>query len=259
MAETKKMELSNNVTLSFLGNETINEVKLYKYEAKIKNVEKTKTIYLEKEASKYDKTILSDYIIRMVEEYDDQDAFFIVSNGNSDDNKEETDSLNSNKSDSKTEETSNAGGGSESYGEYGGKTYSDDTVELFQNVAKNAGEFDGSNLDAYKFDLIEFITFKPSVDKLKFISLGELPSAKSSLGQAAVKASEGGCDEAVGMIEDLKADIESKQIEDAMDAQVQFYQEVDEIQLQQMQRDAQLNFEDDAVTFDPTQYIVSEQ
>ena len=137
MAETKKMELSKNVTLSFLGNETINEVKLYKYEAKIKNVEKTKTIYLEKEASKYDKTILSDYIIRMVEEYDDQDAFFIVSNGNSDDNKEETDSLNSNKSDSKTEETSNAGGGSESYGEYGGKTYSDDTVELFQNVAKN--------------------------------------------------------------------------------------------------------------------------
>ena len=259
MAETKKMELSKNVTLSFLGNETINEVKLYKYEAKIKNVEKTKTIYLEKEASKYDKTILSDYIIRMVEEYDDQDAFFIVSNGNSDDNKEETDSLNSNKSDSKTEETSNAGGGSESYGEYGGKTYSDDTVELFQNVAKNAGEFDGSNLDAYKFDLKEFIAFKPSVDKLKFISLGELPSAKSSLGQAAVKASEGGCDEAVGMIEDLKADIESKQIEDAMDAQVQFYQEVDEIQLQQMQRDAQLNFEDDAVTFDPTQYIVSEQ
>ena len=61
------------------------------------------------------------------------------------------------------------------------------------------------------------------------------------------------------MIEDLKAEIESKQIEDAMDAQVQFYQEVDEIQLQQMQRDAQLNFEDDAVTFDPTQYIVSEQ
>ena len=51
MAETKKMELSNNVTLSFLGNETINEVKLYKYEAKIKNVEKTKTIYLEKEES----------------------------------------------------------------------------------------------------------------------------------------------------------------------------------------------------------------
>ena len=259
MAETKKMELSNNVTLSFLGNETINEVKLYKYEAKIKNVEKTKTIYLEKEASKYDKTILSDYIIRMVEEYDDQDAFFIVSNGNSDDNKEETDSLNSNKSDSKTEETSNAGGGSESYGETGGKTYSDDTVELFRDVAKNAGEFDGSNLDAYKFDLTEFIAFKPSVDKLKFISLGELPSAKSSLGQAAVKASEGGCDEAVGMIEDLKAEIESKQIEDAMDAQVQFYQEVDEIQLQQMQRDAQLNFEDDAVTFDPTQYIVSEQ
>ena len=61
------------------------------------------------------------------------------------------------------------------------------------------------------------------------------------------------------MIEDLKAEIESKQIEDAMDAQVQFYQEVDEIQLQQMKRDAQLNFEDDAVTFDPTQYIVSEQ
>ena len=98
MAESKKIELSENVTLSFLGNETINEVNLYKYEAKIKNVEKTKTIYLEKEASKYDKTILSDYIIRMVEEYDDQDAFFIVSNGNSDDNKEETDSLNNNKS-----------------------------------------------------------------------------------------------------------------------------------------------------------------
>ena len=195
MAETKKIELSENVTLSFLGNETINEVKLYKYEAKIKDVEKSKIIYLEKEASKYDKTILSDYIIRMVEEYDDQDAFFIVSNGNSDDNKEETDSLNNNKSDSKTEETSNAegggGGGSESYGESGGKAYSDDTVELFQNVAKNAGEFDGSNLDAYKFDLKEFIAFKPSVDRLKFISLGELPSAKSSLGQAAVKASEG--------------------------------------------------------------------
>ena len=262
MAESKKIELSENVTLSFLGNETINEVNLYKYEAKIKNVEKTKTIYLEKEASKYDKTILSDYIIRMVEEYDDQDAFFIVSNGNSDDNKEETDSLNNNKSDSKTEETSNAGGGgggSESYGESGGKTYSDDTVELFQDVAKNAGEFDGSNLDAYKFDLSEFIAFKPSVDRLKFISLGELPSAKSSLGQAAVKASEGGCDEAVGMIEELKAEIESKQIEDAMDAQVQFYQEVDEIELEQMQRDAQLNFEDDTVTFIPSNYIVSEQ
>ena len=264
MAETKKIELSENVTLSFLGNETINEAKLYKYEAKIKNIEKTKTIYLEKEASKYDKTILSDYIIRMVEEYDDQDTFFIVSNNSSDDdNKDEIDSLNNKNNDSKTEENSNAGGGSgggsESYGETGGKTYSDDTVELFQDVAKNAGEFDGSNLDAYKFDLIEFIAFKPSVDKLKFISLGELPSTKSSLGQAAVKASEGGCDEAVGMIEDLKAEIESKQIEDAMDAQVQFYQEVDEIQLQQMQRDAQLNFEDDAVTFDPTQYIVSEQ
>lgn len=67
MAETKKIELSENVTLSFLGNETINEAKLYKYEAKIKNIEKTKTIYLEKEASKYDKTILNDYIIRMVE------------------------------------------------------------------------------------------------------------------------------------------------------------------------------------------------
>ena len=200
----------------------------------------------------------------MVEEHDDQDAFFIVSNNSSDDdNKDETDSSNNKNNDSKTEENSNAGGGSgggsESYGETGGKTYSDDTVELFRDVAKNAGEFDGSNLDAYKFDLTEFIAFKPSVDKLKFILLGELPSAKSSLGQAAVKASEGGCDEAVGMIEDLKADIESKQIEDAMDAQVQFYQEVDEIQLQQMQRDAQLNFEDDAVTFDPTQYIVSEQ
>ena len=263
MAETKKIELSENVTLSFLGNETINEVKLYKYEAKIKNIEKTKTIYLEKEASKYDKTILSDYIVKMVEEHDDQDAFFIVSNNSDDDNKDETDSSNNKNNDSKTEENSNAGGGSgggsESYGGAGGKTYSDDTVELFQDVAKNAGEFDGSNLDAYKFDLTEFIAFKPSVDKLKFISLGELPSAKSSLGQAAVKASEGGCDEAVGMIEDLKAEIESKQIEDAMDAQVQFYQEVDEIQLQQMQRDAQLNFEDDAVTFDPTQYIVSEQ
>ena len=263
MAESKKIELSENVTLSFLGNETINEVNLYKYEAKIKNVEKTKTIYLEKEASKYDKTILSDYIIRMVEEYDDQDAFFIVSNGNSDDNKEETDSLNNNKSDSKTEETSNAegggGGGSESYGESGGKAYSDDTVELFQNVAKNAGEFDGSNLDAYKFDLKEFIAFKPSVDRLKFISLGELPSAKSSLGQAAVKASEGGCDEAVGMIEELKAEIESKQIEDAMDAQVQFYQEVDEIELEQIQRDDQLNFENNAVTFNPSKYVVSEQ
>ena len=271
MAETKKMELSENVTLSFLGNETINEVKLYKYEAKIKNIEKTKTIYLEKEASKYDKTILSDYIVKMVEEHDDQDAFFIVSNNSDDDNKDETgknendeiDSSKNNISDSETKENSNAGGGSgggsESYGGAGGKTYSDDTVELFQDVAKNAGEFDGSNLEAYKFDLIEFIAFKPSVDKLKFISLGELPSAKSSLGQAAVKASEGGCDEAVGMIEDLKAEIESKQIEDAMDAQVQFYQEVDEIQLQQMQRDAQLNFEDDAVTFDPTQYIVSEQ
>ena len=47
MAETKKIELSENVTLSFLGNETINEAKLYKYEAKIKNIEKTKTIYLE--------------------------------------------------------------------------------------------------------------------------------------------------------------------------------------------------------------------
>ena len=47
MAETKKMELSKNVTLSFLGNETINEVKLYKYEAKIKNVEKmTKMLFL---------------------------------------------------------------------------------------------------------------------------------------------------------------------------------------------------------------------
>ena len=263
MAETKKIELSENVTLSFLGNETINEVKLYKYEAKIKDVEKSKIIYLEKEASKYDKTILSDYIIRMVEEYDDQDAFFIVSNGNSDDNKEETDSLNNNKSDSKTEETSNAegggGGGSESYGESGGKAYSDDTVELFQNVAKNAGEFDGSNLDAYKFDLKEFIAFKPSVDRLKFISLGELPSAKSSLGQAAVKASEGGCDEAVGMIEELKAEIESKQIEDAMDAQVQFYQEVDEIELEQIQRDDQLNFENNAVTFNPSKYVVSEQ
>ena len=264
MAETKKMELSKNVTLSFLGNETINEVKLYKYEAKIKNVEKSKIIYLENDASKYEKTLLSDYIVKMVEEHDDQDAFFIVSNNSSaDDNKDETDSSNNKNNDSKTEENSNtgggSGGGSESYGETGGKTYGDDTVELFQDVAKNAGKFDGSNLDAYKFDLIEFITFKPSVDKLKFISLGELPSAKSSLGQAAVKASEGGCDEAVGMIEDLKADIESKQIEDAMDAQVQFYQEVDEIQLQQMQRDAQLNFEDDAVTFDPTQYIVSEQ
>ena len=263
MAETKKIELSENVTLSFLGNETINEVKLYKYEAKIKDVEKSKIIYLEKEASKYDKTILSDYIIRMVEEYDDQDAFFIVSNGNSDDNKEETNSLNNNKSDSKTEETSNAegggGGGSESYGESGGKAYSDDTVELFQNVAKNAGEFDGSNLDAYKFDLKEFIAFKPSVDRLKFISLGELPSAKSSLGQAAVKASEGGCDEAVGMIEELKAEIESKQIEDAMDAQVQFYQEVDEIELEQIQRDDQLNFENNAVTFNPSKYVVSEQ
>ena len=264
MAETKKMELSKNVTLSFLGNETINEVKLYKYEAKIKNVEKSKIIYLENDASKYEKTLLSDYIVKMVEEHDDQDAFFIVSNNSSaDDKKNETDSSNNKNNDSKIEENSNAGGGSgggsESYGETGGKTYSDDTVELFQDVAKNAGEFDGSNLDAYKFDLIEFIAFKPSVDKLKFISLGELPSTKSSLGQAAVKASEGGCDEAVGMIEDLKAEIESKQIEDAMDAQVQFYQEVDEIQLQQMQRDAQLNFEDDAVTFDPTQYIVSEQ
>ena len=268
MAETKKMELSKNVTLSFLGNETINEVKLYKYEAKIKDVEKSKIIYLENDASKYEKTLLSDYIVKMVEEHDDQDAFFIVSNNSSDDdNKDETgknendeiDSSKNNISDSETKENSNAGGGSESYGETGGKTYSDDTVELFRDIAKNAGEFDGSNLDAYKFDLIEFIAFKPSVDKLKFISLGELPSAKSSLGQAAVKASEGGCDEAVGMIEDLKADIESKQIEDAMDAQVQFYQEVDEIQLQQMQRDAQLNFEDDAVTFDPTQYIVSEQ
>ena len=264
MAETKKMELSKNVTLSFLGNETINEVKLYKYEAKIKNVEKSKIIYLENDASKYEKTLLNDYIVKMVEEHDDQDAFFIVSNNSSDDdNKDETDSSNNKNNDSKTEENSNtgggSGGGSESYGETGGKTYSDDTVELFQDVAKNAGEFDGSNLDAYKFDLTEFIAFKPSVDKLKFISLGELPSAKSSLGQAAVKASEGGCDEAVGMIEDLKAEIESKQIEDAMDAQVQFYQEVDEIQLQQMQRDAQLNFEDDAVTFDPTQYIVSEQ
>ena len=268
MAETKKMELSKNVTLSFLGNETINEVKLYKYEAKIKNVEKSKIIYLENDASKYEKTLLNDYIVKMVEEHDDQDAFFIVSNNSSDDdNKDETgknendeiDSSKNNISDSETKENSNAGGGSESYGETGGKTYSDDTVELFRDVAKNAGEFDGSNLDAYKFDLTEFIAFKPSVDKLKFISLGELPSAKSSLGQAAVKASEGGCDEAVGMIEDLKAEIESKQIEDAMDAQVQFYQEVDEIQLQQMQRDAQLNFEDDAVTFDPTQYIVSEQ
>ena len=198
MAETKKMELSKNVTLSFLGNETINEVKLYKYEAKIKDVEKSKIIYLENDASKYEKTLLSDYIVKMVEEHDDQDAFFIVSNNSSDDdNKDETgknendeiDSSKNNISDSETKENSNAGGGSESYGETGGKTYSDDTVELFRDIAKNAGEFDGSNLDAYKFDLIEFIAFKPSVDKLKFISLGELPSAKSSLGQAAVKAS----------------------------------------------------------------------
>ena len=263
MAESKKIKLSENVTLSFLGNETINEVKLYKYDAKIKNVEKTKTIYLEKEASKYDKTILSDYIIRMVEEYDDQDTFFVVSNGNSDDNKEKTDSLNSNKSDSKTEETSNAGGGggggSESYGESGGKTYSDDTVELFQDVAKNAGEFDGSNLDAYKFDLNQFITFKSSIDKLKFISIGELSSAKSSLGQALAKASEGGCDEAVGMIETLIAEVDSRDIASAMDAQVRFYEEVDQIQLQQMQRDAQLNFEDTVASFDSTKYIVSKQ
>ena len=150
MAETKKMELSKNVTLSFLGNETINEVKLYKYEAKIKDVEKSKIIYLENDASKYEKTLLSDYIVKMVEEHDDQDAFFIVSNNSSDDdNKDETDSSNNKNNDSKTEENSNAGGGSgggsESYGETGGKTYSDDTVELFQDVAKNAGEFDGSN------------------------------------------------------------------------------------------------------------------
>ena len=258
MAETKKIELSENVTLSFLGNETINEAKLYKYEAKIKNIEKTKTIYLEKEASKYDKTILNDYIIRMVEEYDGQDTFFIVLNNSSDDNKDETDSSNNKNNDSKTEENSNTGGG-DGGGGTGGKTYSDETVELFEDIAENAGEFDGSNLDAYKFDLTEFIAFKPSVDKLKFISLGELPSAKSSLGQAADKASEGECDQAVAMIEALEAEIESKQIEDAMDAQVQFYQEVDEIQLREMQRDAQLNFEDDAVMFDPTKYIVSEQ
>ena len=200
----------------------------------------------------------------MVEEYDDQDTFFIVSNNSSDDdNKDEIDSLNNKNNDSKTEENSNTEGGSGedsgSYGGIGGKTYSDETVELFEDIAENAGEFDGSNLDAYKFDLTEFIAFKPSVDKLKFISLGELPSAKSSLGQAAVKASEGECDVAVGMIEALEAEIESKQIEDAMDAQVQFYQEVDEIQLREMQRDAQLNFEDDAVMFDPTKYIVSEQ
>ena len=110
MAETKKMELSKNVTLSFLGNETINEVKLYKYEAKIKNVEKSKIIYLENDASKYEKTLLNDYIVKMVEEHDDQDAFFIVSNNSSDDdNKDETDSSNNKKNDSKTEENSNGG------------------------------------------------------------------------------------------------------------------------------------------------------
>ena len=79
MAETKKMELSKNVTLSFLGNETIEGIDLFKYEAKIKNVKKSKIIYLENDASKYDKTILSDYIIRMVEEYDDQEFVFVVS------------------------------------------------------------------------------------------------------------------------------------------------------------------------------------
>ena len=93
----------------------------------------------------------------MVEEYDGQDTFFIVLNNSSDDNKDETDFSNNKNNDSKTEENSNtgggSGGGSESYGETGGKTYSDDTVELFEDIAENAGEFDGSNLDAYKFDL----------------------------------------------------------------------------------------------------------
>ena len=278
MAESKKIKLSENVTLSFLGNETINEVKLYKYDAKIKNVEKTKTIYLEKEASKYDKTILSDYIIRMVEEYDDQDTFFIVSNNN--ENNEDKDEVNESTGDGSNSSINDSNNSNDTYGDGGTSNsssgfsengglenssgtkeqgYSDETVELFQDVAKNAGEFDGSNLDAYKFDLNQFITFKSSIDKLKFISIGELPSAKSSLGQALAKASEGGCDEAVGMIETLIAEVDSKDIASAMDAQVRFYEEVDQIQLQQMQRDAQLNFEDTVASFDSTKYIVSKQ
>ena len=278
MAESKKIKLSENVTLSFLGNETINEVKLYKYDAKIKNVEKTKTIYLEKEASKYDKTILSDYIIRMVEEYDDQDTFFIVSNNN--ENNEDKDEVNESTGDGSNSSINDSNNSNDTYGDGGTSNsssgfsengglenssgtkeqgYSDETVELFQDVAKNAGEFDGSNLDAYKFDLNQFITFKSSIDKLKFISIGELPSAKSSLGQALAKASEGGCDEAVGMIETLIAEVDSRDIASAMDAQVRFYEEVDQIQLQQMQRDAQLNFEDTVASFDSTKYIVSKQ
>jgi hypothetical protein len=98
MAESNKVELSKNVTLSFLGNEITSDVSLYKYNIEIGGEEKT--LYLEKEATNYDKTQLNDYIEKMVEENKDQDVFYVLSKSSSDDeedDKEEEKEKSSNK------------------------------------------------------------------------------------------------------------------------------------------------------------------
>ena len=253
MAKSKDIKLSDNISLTFLGNEVINDKNFYRYEVNINNIKKI--ISLEKDASDYDYKLLINYILKLINENVEQDVFYISSN----------DILNFKDEEKSKQEVdaSNSGGNYGSNGGYSSETegskYSDETKDLFNDIASNAGEFDGSNTELYKFDLDAFSEFRPSIAQLEFISTGELASARSSLGQASAYASTGGCSEAVSLIDELINRMNTDEIEDTVDAQVNFYYEVEAIELEQLQKDAQLNFEDYIANFDQSKYIISKE